>query len=219
MEYDMTGSGFNANFGVLYKPLEGLSIGVSYRLETRIKLESGGARLYGSGSPSGTWLEASYCRISMPMPANLLAGAAYEIIPGLTFEGDIQYVQWSTFKQLKIEIPAGLIDQESVIYDKNLVDGYIGRLGLEYQFNDDLALRGGLVYDITPQPASTMEPMFPDADKIDATVGIGYRLDQLISVDVAYMLMYYYDRTSYSFPQGTYESIGHLIAVDVSFSF
>ena len=110
---------------------------------------------------------------------------------------------------------------------KNWDDGYMGRLGAEYQYNQDLVLRAGIIYDITGQPASKMEPMLPDADRIDPSVGFSYKLTDQLSVDVAYMIVLFSERTSTfvveSTPPapfgGTYNSTAHLFGLDIGYKF
>ncbi len=97
---------------------------------------------------------------------------------------------------------------------------------MEYKYNQELTLRGGLIYDITPQPASKMEPMLPDADRIDLTAGIGYKINEQISLDLAYMLVLfserksiYYESSNGTLFHGTYNSTAHLFGFDVSYQF
>jgi long-chain fatty acid transport protein len=240
MELDLSGNGVNLNFGVLYKPIDGLSLGLSYRTKTDVKF-SGDARTYGMRLPAGTWLTGP-ATTKLPMPGNLLLGAAYNVRPDLTIEVDFQFVQWSSFNQFNIEIPnaqrgEGLaIDQLDTIItpikfppssigrgvissDKEWDDGYIGRLGAEYQYSEALAIRVGVIYDITPQPERKTDSMNPDGNKIDVTVGAGYKLNEQISLNAAYMFSTFEDRTSSTFPQGTYKSISHVVSFDVSYSF
>jgi long-chain fatty acid transport protein len=240
MELDLSGNGFNINFGALYKPIEGLSVGLSYRTKTDIKF-SGEAKTFGMRLPAGTWLSGP-ATTKLPMPGNLLVGAAYDVLPDLTIEIDFQFIQWSTYNQLNIEIPKAQIGQSLAIdqldtiitgikfppvsigqgvlsSDKKWDDGYIGRLGIEYQYSEDLTIRGGLIYDITPQPESKTDPINPDGNKIDITLGAGYKMNEQISLNVGYMFTTFEDRTSQVFPQGSYKSMSHVVSIDVSYSF
>jgi long-chain fatty acid transport protein len=157
---------------------------------------------------------------------------------------DFQFVKWSSYKELTITMPVGptialppppsslgtVALQGPSTKTKNWDDGYLGRFGVEYKYSRDLTLRGGVVYDITPQPKSKMEPMLPDANRIDPSIGIGYKITDQLSVDFVYMIVLFSEGKSYytepgttpgtttSFG-GTYNSTAHLFGFDVSYSF
>ena len=207
---DGTGSGFNVNIGAIYKPMTGLSVGLSYRTETDIKFSGTATTPYGSGSGDAL----------LPMPGNLKLGAAYDVMPELTLEADLQYVQWGAYKNLYINFPAPVGTVQEI---KNWNDEPIVRVGAEYKYDADLTLRGGLIMDLTPQPVSTTEPMLPDADRYDISLGASYKIDNNWCVDAAYMLVLFKDKTVgstniYLHP-GTYSSTAHIINVNVGYTF
>jgi long-chain fatty acid transport protein len=240
MEMKGTGSGFNANIGATYKPMDKLSVGMSYRASTFIDFSGdlifSGMNVQIPGLPAGF----TYARLfpggtgkaSMPLPGNLQVGAAYEIMPELTVEADFQFVRWSVYKALSIEIspviPSG---QGTISQEKNWDDGYLLRAGAEYKFNADITLRGGLILDLTPQPASKTEPMLPDADRTDITLGGSYKINDNLSVDASYMLILFAEKnaatanptgsssSSVGGVPGIYNSMAHIFSVNVGYAF
>jgi len=226
IELDGSGHGFNISGGIIWKPIEKLSVGASYRMKTNI--DSSGSVKSTCTGVLGLLLPGGTGKATLPMPGNLTVGAAYEVIPNLTVEGDIQYVQWTAYDQLKIDItPVVAGGQGTKISTKKWDDGYIGRIGVEYKADQTWTLRGGFAYDVNPQPGSKVEPMLPDADRIDITCGVGYKVNEKISVDLSYMLVLFADRISYytapvklhTDMTGTYKSTAHLFGVDVSYAF
>jgi long-chain fatty acid transport protein len=242
VELKATSTAFNYNFGVLYKPIEELSVGLSFRAETKIDFK--GTATFSDMQAAAPYFPGGEGKATLPMPMNIQVGASYEISPTLTVEGDFQFVKWSSYKELTITMPVGptialpppptslgtVALQGPSTKTKNWDDGYLGRFGIEYKYNRDLTLRGGVVYDITPQPASKMEPMLPDANRIDPSIGIGYKITDQLSVDFVYMVVLFSEGKSYytepgttpgtttSFG-GTYNSTAHLFGFDVSYSF
>jgi long-chain fatty acid transport protein len=235
LKLDGTGTGYGFNAGILYKPTEKISLGASFRSLTKLEF-SGDAKFSDMGSlgamglfPGGTG------KATLPMPANAYIGAAYKISRDLTVEADFQFVGWSSYKELVIDLPTGPSApaqlggqplQKSQTQVKNWDDGYLGRVGAEYQCSQDLVLRAGVVYDITGQPASKMEPMLPDADRIDPSIGLGYKFNDQLGVDFAYMIVLFSERTSTFIPTGsttpfggTYNSTAHLFCLDISYKF
>ena len=66
------------------------------------------------------------------------------------------------------------------------------RLGGAYQI-DDLTLRAGLAYDISPVPDRTVDATLPDNDRLIWTLGAGYSFGML-RVDLAYMNLWVFGR-------------------------
>jgi long-chain fatty acid transport protein len=235
LKLDGTGSGYGFNVGVLYKPCEKISLGASFRSLTELEF-SGDAKFTDMGPVLTPLFPGGTGKAKLPMPANAYIGAAYKLSSNLTVEADFQFVGWSSYKELVINLPTGPAAppqlggqplQRSQTQVKKWDDGYLGRIGAEYQLNEDLAIRAGVVYDITGQPASKMEPMLPDADRIDPSVGFSYNLTDKLHVDVAYMIVLFSERTSTfvveSTPPapfgGTYNSTAHLFGLDISYKF
>jgi len=217
LKLDGTGTGYGFNAGILYKPSEKLSFGASYRSLT--ELEFSGDAVFSDMGPAAGLFTGGSGKATLPMPANIFVGAAYKVSCDLTVEADFQYVGWSSYDELVINLPSGASKQE-----KNWDDGYLGRIGAEYQLSKEFALRAGVVYDITGQPASKMEPMLPDADRIDPSIGFSYNLTDQLSVDVAYMIVLFSERTSTYVEAGTqfggtYNSNAHLFCLDIGYSF
>jgi long-chain fatty acid transport protein len=224
MELKGTGNGFNANLGVICKPIDKLSLGLSYRITTKIDF-SGNAtytnmNALAAGFPNGTG------KATLPMPGNLYVGVAYMLSPDLRIEGDFQYVQWSSYDKLQINLPA---PAGTVTYAKNWTDEPLLRLGAEYTLNESWTVRAGVIEDLTPQPASTTEPMLPDGDRTDVTIGASYKIADKLYVDAAYMIVLFADKTApANFPgatgttptvPGTYSSKANIFSVNFGYSF
>ncbi len=235
VKLDATASGFGFNFGVIYKPMPELSLGASFRSET--KLDFSGTATFSDMGDMGQFTPGGDGKATLPMPMNIYVGAAYQVMPELTVEADFQYVGWSAYDKLTLDLPVGptanlvvsagpppvivqkVLQGPSTDY-KNWDDGYLGRVGAEYKYDDQLTLRAGLIMDISPQPPVKTEPMLPDGDRTDLSVGGSYKIDQNLHVDLAYMIVLFAERATNnpSLP-GTYNSIANLISVDIGYSF
>ncbi len=197
MQIEAKGSGYNVNVGAIYKPRENLSIGVSYRMKTDIEF-SGGTKFAG-GSQTRYLYPATTGKVKMLLPGNFIVGAAYELIPDLSIEGDLQYVQWSEYNQLKVEITptvpnAPTVPNTPITQKKNWQDAITLRGGIEYKIDQDFTIRAGGILDLSPQPPSKTEPSMPDGDRIDISIGGSYKYNDNLSFDVAYMLGLFQER-------------------------
>jgi len=234
VDLDGTGTGMNFNVGLMYKPTPALSIGVSYRSETKIDF-SGNSKFSNMGAlasffPGGTG------KTTLPMPSNLIAGIAYDLTKDFTVEADFQYVDWTAYDQLTLDIqqgpasPLGILQKGKTLV-KNWDAGYLIRFGGEYRL-DKLALRAGFIYDKTPQPDAVVEPMLPDANRIEVTVGLGYEISKSITAHVGYQLISFADRDGVISSQtalypaipavvtrGTYTNSANLFAFNLEFNF
>jgi long-chain fatty acid transport protein len=98
---------------------------------------------------------------------------------------------------------------------------------------DKLALRAGFIYDKTPQPDAVVEPMLPDANRMEATIGFGYDFSKNVNVSATYQFISFSDRNgtvSYktALPvvvspattiNGAYSNSANLFGVNVGLSF
>jgi long-chain fatty acid transport protein len=86
-----------------------------------------------------------------------------------TFEVDVDWYQWSKFRQL----PLVFTDRPDL--SQNIVENYKNtwqyRMGLERRLNETWAVRGGYFFDQSPAPAASISPLLPDADRNGFALG------------------------------------------------
>lgn len=210
---EATGSSFGWNVGALYKVADNLSVGASYRSDVKIEAEGTAAfdpmrSVYPAGDISST----------LTLPATAFVGVAYSPIKDLTLEADYQYVGWSSYKELALTFKK---DNSVSVSPKNYENTYLLRFGAEYCLGD-LQLRAGYIFDRSPAPTKYVEPLLPDANKNEVSVGFGYKLTKSVTLDVAYMFIKFDQRravdTDIKF-DGTYNSNANLFAINFGYSF
>ncbi len=208
-ELDASGSGVNINFGYLLKPSENLSVGLSYRHKTKLDFK---------GKAKITELPSEYDgETTITLPSNISAAIAYVVIPELTVEGGFQYVMWESYRTLDLNIKNLALIKRA----KDWENVFLFRLGGEYRYKQ-FAFRAGYVYDKTPQPDKSVEPMLPDANRNTFAFGVGYKLTDALNLDFAYQYVMFADRTVTSptnFFPGTYKSASNLFGISVSHQF
>ena len=221
---DGDGHGIEFDAGVLVKPTPELSIGASYRHSNKIDLE--GTAAFTNMGPLASLFPGGTGSTSITFPNNIFGGLAYQATPELILEADFQYIMWSTYDTLKITIPNGPPGptgqplQRSSASGKDWENTFMIRFGGQYQL-EKVALRAGVIYDKTPQPNKTVEPMLPDANRIEFTVGLGYQLTKELSVDAAYQIILFQERTvslaENVFP-GTYKAMANLFGLSLGYT-
>ncbi|KUO62307.1 hypothetical protein APF79_07280 [bacterium BRH_c32] len=232
MEGDGTAFGFTA--GILYKPTKELSLGLSYRSESKFDFE-------GDATTKPTTLDfvhplAGKQSIPLPngpikapltTPQNITLGVAYVASDVLTLSADFQYIGWSSYDKLEVTFekydlaPTVPGNQNVQSADRNYKNTFILRGGAEYTVSDVFTLRGGLLYDKNPVEDAYVEPTLPDADRIGFNIGFGYKFTENLSVDVSYLLLTFAEReisnSKFGF-NGTYQNMAHLFGLNFSYN-
>jgi len=166
---------------------------------------------------------------SFNFPHILGVGVAFNLTESLLMSADVHYLLWSTYDEFTAEVDVpGFTDKHVV---ENWKNSFVFRGGLEYNLSESFVLRAGFLYDQTPQPDETVDPILPDAKRWAVTGGFGYKSGNFI-LNVAYQYEPFQDRTSenrsipaYQHPllgnlgRGTYKTTAHLIGISIGFVF
>jgi len=169
-----TGLGFNV--GILARPSPDLSLGASYR--HRVKVDYRGGATFSAiptGSPELDALVAADLPLgnvpvttSIVFPAIASVGAAYTW-KDWTIEGDVNWYQWSTFDRVLLVFETRGDLSQAIALDYS--NSWQYRLGVERPLTRIWTVRGGLFYDQSPAPASSVSPLLPDADRYGLALG------------------------------------------------
>jgi len=149
------------------------------------------------------------------MPDIFTAGVALNLSPSLRLSTDWNVILWDVYDETVLKLDDGT--EQVTVHDYE--PSFIARLGIDWKtsFVDGMALRGGFIYDQSPAPDGRISPTLPDAEKLDFTLGVGQRIGWL-KADLGYMLMIYLpneQKGNPNSPDGTYSSIGHMVALTV----
>jgi long-chain fatty acid transport protein len=183
-ELDGKASGFGYNVGLFVQATEKLNIGLSYRSQVNMEVAEGTATFTVPSSlstnfPSGTFSSA------LPLPQVATLGLAYKLNEKLAFALDVNYVGWKAYDTLAFDYAqntASLIDTKSARNYKNTV---AFRLGANYALSDKFDARLGLAYGLTPVQNGYVTPETPDANRINYTAGLGYKIGEHFQLDAS----------------------------------
>jgi len=214
---------WGAHFGIIVKPTEQFSIGARYLTRQKIDVTEGeftseqigtGFRLpvslgpFPAGTPvdpilatqfqEGALLGPQGGKTDVTLPDQLVIGIAIMPSPGFKFAFDYQWVNWSLFDELVIELENGLTSEYTENY--NNTSGL--RFGVEFMLSEATALRGGYLYHQAAAPDETVTPLLPEAERNEITVGLGQRLGSSFTLDLAYQYIKQSDRAGRTVPEG-----------------
>ncbi len=216
--------GFNA--GVLYKT-DKLSLGLNYRSRFDIEF-SGDLSLDTSGLPAAlkSFVPTSDTGTTkFKFPDIIGLGVAYNATAKLLLSADLHYIIWSRFDRYVVDFTT----LPDLLSEQNFDDSFLLRCGAQYSFSPKFALRGGIIYDKTPQPAETTDPLLPDASRLALTGGFGINLSGNLFLDLAYQYEPFNDRTvpnrnallvgSVNLGEAAYETTAHLFGLSLRYAF
>jgi long-chain fatty acid transport protein len=219
-----TGDGWGYNVGLLFRPLDRISLGFSYRSGVNVD-HTGNLRLRGiapvaQGLFGGAGFDTRV-RIESSFPDIVGFGISFRPDSALTLALDVEQVRWSSFRTLGIdlrrEVPAaGVSDAMVPLAWRNV---WTIKCGTDYRLNEQWALRGGYAYVPSPVPESSLDPGNPDATQHNLSIGVGY-IQGPMNVDVFYMAGLFEPRTvDNGILSGSYDSFVHYAGLSVGYLF
>jgi long-chain fatty acid transport protein len=152
---------------------------------------------------------------NVTLPDVATVGLGFTATPRLRLGLDLNFVTWSSFRQLFIDFTNADLDNP---LPKRWRDTVSVHLGAEYDVTQRLKARLGAVYDQAATPSETLTPDLPDAQRVRFCAGAGYQFDFGLSLDVAYQLVMLVPQSS-SAPgfSGTYSGSAQVIGVNAGF--
>ncbi|MFA6234179.1 MAG: outer membrane protein transport protein, partial [Bacteroidota bacterium] len=157
MDLELEGTGktaFSWNAGVMLKPMDNVSLGFTYRAET--KLEFDGTADFHPIASMAPLFPGGDVKTSITPPATWFAGIAWSPSEDFDVEFDFQGIQWSSYDKLSIDFVTDAqnkpgVAQADVTSNKDYEDTWIARFGGEYRLaGTGIALRAGYFYDKNP---------------------------------------------------------------------
>ena len=189
---DTTAVGFGATFGMMLKPVDTLSIGLTVRTPVSITFKGDATndlannfvlQLAAPGIPIESGIER---KATWPLWAGL--GISFKPMDKLTLNADLQFTQWEKLQAIEADYDNALWQARFAAggkLDLKWEDKIQYRVGMEYAISDKLAMRAGYYYDPSPSPAETLSILLPEITYNVITVGFGYKTDK-ISLDFCF---------------------------------
>jgi len=217
-------SAFGYNFSFLWKPLDVLSIGASFKSEVDFSLE-GTAESIGPDQLAGL-LPSGDISAELTTPLNIQGGIGLCVSEKLLFSADFQYVGWSSYDKLAVDFkdPAFEDLSEPRLYE----DTYIIRFGAQYEVTEDLSLLGGVYYDKQPVEPKNLSPSLPDSDRLGLSIGVDAQVTENFGVSGSYLFIRSSELTVTDSNQeytpggarfnGTYNSLANLLSLSFHYS-
>ena len=163
-QYEGSGDGWGASVGMLYRPSEEWSIGLTYRSAIRTYLDGEAVTrtifpVVGESEERG--------ETGFRYPQQVVIGAAYRPTDRLLLELNVQWTDWSKYDDFQLRMPSGVISSPYDYGDTLLVG-----VGARYRVSDRVDLNAGYLYSTAAAPDRTYSPLVPDAPLHVFSLGI-----------------------------------------------
>lgn len=200
LDLETEGTGWNAQFGVMWKPIPSLKFGASYTLASRLKT-SGRAysdartqlRNLGLGALDG---QATFdAEVTNEFPQIVSVGFAWQTTPRLLLTGQLDWINWAdAFDTLEVRLrhtdnPSYRLllggDDLNDNIPLNWRDQWVWRVGAESALSKEWTLRAGYSYASNPVPSGTLTPLTAVIMEHTVGAGVGWHAGRY-GIDLAY---------------------------------
>jgi len=182
-EADNWGGGYNV--GILYEPTDDTRVGLSYRSKIKQQLVGNGRfnNIIPQFSSFGIFVKTDLtATVHLPQTASL--SIWHDLNSSWSVMADATWTGWNNFDELRIRYDSF---QPDTVVDENWNNVWRYSVGMEYRFNSRWTLRAGTAYDESPIPdAEHRTARIPADDRIWASLGIGYKFNETVGIDVGY---------------------------------
>lgn len=205
---------------------ENLGFGALYRHSVKNKMDEGDATftiLDTYAAPAAaSLLTDQKVNGSLSFPSFLAVGMYYKFLENFGAELDFMWYKWDVFNEIVLDFE----ELGEVIIPEDYKNSIQFRIGVHYDFAENWQLRGGYIYDKTPQPIESVSPLLPDNDRNDFSIGLGYTLNKW-QFDAGYMLVDFGERSTVENEEGknhngfdgSYATIANLFFVSFGYHF
>ena len=176
LEGNNYGVGFSV--GIVQDLGERTQVGVSYRSEVEHNVD-GSVIVEGLTAPFDVANGRQEASTSITLPDSIRAGIAFQASERLQVTGQVEWVGWSDFESLDVELAGGTTSTPFDYKDATNVG-----LGFDYRATDALTVRAGVSSDPTPTRDDERSTRVPDADRTWFTAGGSYEFGSGFKLDL-----------------------------------
>jgi long-chain fatty acid transport protein len=154
---DGTDVGFSA--GLLWKPHDQWSFGVSYRSATDIN--------FNGVSKARPYSPAENTSARLDFPQFVMAGVSYRPNKDWNVEVDVDWSDWDTLDTVVFKKPSGDAD-----FPLNFKSSFMYSLGVTRYLNHGYSVSGGYFFSENSVPNRNFNPAVPDTDQHSFSIGL-----------------------------------------------
>lgn len=220
-EFSGTGNGFGGTAGLIYQPVEPVSLALNYRSAVKLNFD-GDVEFRGvEGTPFEPFFVDQPITTNFTVPHTITAGLGWQVLRPLFIGVDVNYMTWSTYDRIELEYEEQSPEPDGgpTVIVANWEDAWAFRIGAEFEVIQNLKLRTGFAYDMTPIPDETVGPSLPDNDRFVIAAGVGYTY-RGIRADLGYQRIIVEERViANGTVDGTYQMGSDVVGLNIGYGF
>ncbi|KAA0948280.1 MULTISPECIES: outer membrane protein transport protein [unclassified Pseudomonas] len=190
---DDTALGFN--FGVLVQATDTTRVGLTYHSKVKYKLE-GHTTVTGPAQTQGALRNNRYdASLKIETPESYDLSVTQDLTDAWKLYGGATWTRWSRLKEITVNndgvtgTNGGALAPSriaNITEEQNWHDTWAYAVGTSYQLTKQVVLRTGLTFDQSPTNNTDRSPRIPTGDRTIFSVGLGYKVMDNMTVDLAY---------------------------------
>ncbi|SOB89224.1 OmpP1/FadL family transporter [Stappia indica] len=166
--------GFGVTAGVTFKPFEGTELGLGFRSGVSQTLDGD------IQTPAGL----TDINASLITPEMINFSAKQRVTDAFRVFGTVEWANWSRLKSPRVTSQATGATVQTLHF--NYRDSWFFAVGGEYDVNEDLTMRAGIGYEISPITDEIRSSRLPDTDRLWLSAGASYKVTDDLSFDLGY---------------------------------
>lgn len=170
---------------VLYEFNPGTRAGVTYRSQVNHSLE-GDAKFEVAPNVKnllGVNARDTQASADLTTPDTVSVGIYHEITPQWAVMSDVQWTNWSTFKELRVKYDSGRADS---VVDESWHDTFFFSAGATYTMDQRNKFHFGVAYDQAPVDNEHRTARIPDSNRYWLSLGYTYDLNPNFQANLGY---------------------------------
>lgn len=180
--------GYGARLGLVYKAMENTTLGAAYTLKSQMSDMEGRATLTAVDAVAGQIPLGGKIKIKdFQMPAHLDLGISLRLNSQWTIAADVSRIFWKdVMKDIKVAFSADAGGELNILLPQDYKDQTVLALGMSYDLNEQLTIRGGARFATQALQSSTLFAVIPATPKVHVSAGLSYAFTKQSRVDFAY---------------------------------
>ncbi len=192
LDLETSGVGFNGNVGVIYRPLDSLTLSLSYQTETSVDSKgsasgNAGTQLTNLGGPfASVRPDFRYdALVANVFPQSVSGGISWQADRRWRLAVQVDWINWSdAFDKLPIHLTSGNNADLNGFLGTNAIDDTVPlhwrdrvvfRTGVEFKVTQELTLRAGYAFGDSPVPTETLLPLTAAIARHTVSTGLEWR--------------------------------------------
>ena len=189
--------GYGYNIGVLVQATDTTRVGLTYHSKVKYKLEGHTDVTAGAGTNPGILKSNRYdASLKIDTPESYDLSVTQELNDAWKLYAGATWTRWSRLKDITVNnegvsaaAGSGVLAPQivgTIKEDQNWHDTWAYAVGTSYRVTKQVVLRTGLTFDQSPTNNKDRSPRIPTGDRTIFSVGLGYKVMDNMTVDLAY---------------------------------